>query len=168
MSIIIEKLSKSHSKESFECGIEELNRYLKLQAKQDMEKFISVAYVAYDYENSNIMGYYTLSSNSIDLGKLPEEMIKRLPKYPIVPTTLLGRLAISNSYKGRGLGEHLLMDAIHKTYTCGLGSFAMVVDAKNDNAKRFYEKYDFQSFHDNQFKLFLTMKKISKLFTATD
>lgn len=111
------------------------------------------------------MGYYTLSSYSIHLGKLPEEMIKKLPKYPIVPTTLLGGLAISKSCKGQGLGEYILMDALHRIYINGVGSFAVIVDAKNDNAKKFYEKYDFQPFINNPLKLFLTMKKISKLFT---
>ncbi len=164
MAPIVEILNRSHNKEKFACGSEELNRYLKLQAKQDMEKFISVAYVAYDYEMNDIMGYYTLSASSVDLGKLPEDIIKKLPKYPIIPTTLLGRLAISENYQKQGLGEYLLMDAIRKVHTCGVGNFALVVDAKNDNAKKFYEKYDFQPFIDNPLKLFLTMKKIRKLF----
>jgi len=81
---------------------------------------------------TTIAGYYTLSQYSIQLNEIPAEVAKRLPKYPMVPATLLGRLAVSTAFRGQGHGATLLMDALHRTlqHSRGLASAGITVDAK--------------------------------------
>jgi predicted GNAT family N-acyltransferase len=96
-----------------------------------------------------------------------EAQARKLPKYPVVPATLLGRLATEQNYRGLGLGEHLLMDTLHRAFiaTSQIASYAVVVDPKDDSAKAFYKKYDFTQFHDHPNRLFLPMNKIRTLFS---
>lgn len=111
----IEQLDKKkHNRKSFFCGIPALDTYLKDRASQDLQRYIAVTYVLCDDES--IAGFYSLSSTSIDTGILPEEVVRKLPKYPHVPATLIGRLAVDQRYQGQGLGEYLLMDALHRSY----------------------------------------------------
>jgi len=90
-----------------------------------------------------VLGYYTLSAHSMERGALPEEVVKKLklPKYPLIPATLMGRLAVDLKYQGRRLGEILLMDGLERSYvhSSQVASFAVVVDAK-ENAVEFYRR----------------------------
>lgn len=97
---------------------------------------------------------------------LPENYTKKLPCYPYLPATLIGRLAIDLKYQKKKIGEFLLMDALYKSYKSGIAAFAVIVDAKNIEAKNFYKNYEFNEFIDNSNKLFLPMNKIAKLFLA--
>jgi hypothetical protein len=82
-----------------------------------------------------IAGFYTLSSTAVRLGDLPEQVAKRLPRYPLVPATLIGRLAIDRRYHGQGFGSFLFLDALHRCSRSEVASFAVVVDAIDDEAR---------------------------------
>lgn len=157
-------LDKNHNRKTFSCGIDSLDKYFHERASQDSRKRIAVTYILED-EDTNKVGYYTLSAATIELIALPEEIRKKLPSYPCIPATLIGRLAIDNSYKKRGLGEIMLVDALKSCYHASLkvASFAVVVDAINNSAEKFYKKYGFLNLTSNSPRLFLPMTVIGKL-----
>lgn len=165
-SYSIEPLGKYHDRAAFSCGKESLDRYIKEQASQDANRFYAATFVLVERGVRTVLGYYTLSSFGINLKELPEEIIKKLPRYPIVPATLLGRLAVDKNYRGKGLGELLLMDALHRALEQAdeIGSAAVVVEAKDEEAIRFYKGYEFLPYADRPDRLFLPMKTIRKLF----
>jgi hypothetical protein len=115
IKFVLEPLAKHHNLDSFQCENQQLDRYLKHTASQDRKRNITVPYVAINLANTQIIGYYTLSMTSIDLGELPQAIAKKLPKYPLIGVTLIGRLAVANYYQGLGWGKILLMDALYKT-----------------------------------------------------
>ena len=162
----IEPLAKHHNRENFSCRNEELDRYFKIVASQDRKRNIAVPYVIVNLENSQIIGYYTLSMTSIDLGELPNSIAKKLTKYPLIGVTLIGRLAVDKNYKGMGWGKLLVMDALYKSLEASkqVASFAVVVDAIDKQAVKFYQRFDFQTFPEQPFKLFRTMKNIAQTF----
>jgi GNAT superfamily N-acetyltransferase len=163
---MIELLDKEHNRENFDCGKELLNNYLKMQAGQDIKRKLSACFVLSERETNNIQGYYTLSNNSIALSRFPEQIQKKLPKsYTSVPTTLLGRLAIDKNHQGKGIGKILLIDALKRSYEISqeIGSFAVVVDSIDEEAEKFYEKYDFIKLPDSK-KMFIAIKTLQELF----
>ncbi len=164
---IVEILAKHHDRNSFSCGTEPLDYYLKKQAGQEARKRVAVTYVLIDRENeSRIAGYYTLSSTSIIHGNLPEDVVKKLPRYESIPATLIGRLAIDKAYQGQGLGKVILIEALQQSLIISqrVASFAVVVDAKDMEAATFYKNIGFIPFPSNAFRLFLPMKTIEMLF----
>jgi GNAT superfamily N-acetyltransferase len=154
----------NHNRAAFSCGVEALDRYFREQAGQDYRKDLAVPFVLYDPETQRVAGFYTLSSNSVVLQSLPLSIGRRIP-YEQVPIVLLGRIAVDAHYQGRGLGEVLLVDALTRAYETSkmIGAMAIIVDAKDDTARRFYEKYGFQRMEDNEYRLFLPMKTIATL-----
>ena len=161
----IEPLGKHHDRAAFACGVAALDLYLKQRASQDARKRIAAPFVLAGVDH-RVVGYYTLSSFSIALRDLPEKIARKLPKYPFVPATLLGRLAMDQNYRGQHLGEYLLMDALRRSFELSkqIASYAVVVDAKGDAASRFYQSYEFQAFPEQPSRLFMPMKKIQRLF----
>ncbi len=160
--LIIEPISRSHSRPGFKCGVEALDNYLQRQAGQDNKRNISRVYVAVQPDNmEKVIGYYTLSSLSIELKNLPEKLIKKLPKHPI-PAALIGRLAVAVFAQGNGVGRVLLADAIKRTMAVSneIAIYAMVVDAINEKAISFYKQYGFKPLCDKPFRLFLPLKSI--------
>lgn len=111
-----------------------------------------------------IGGYYTLSSTSIQLGELPEKTVRKLPRYPLLPATLLGRLAVDRRQQGKGYGRFLLADALYRAARSEIASFAVIVDTKDDSARRFYERESFLPFPDQPMKLFRPIADIRQLF----
>ena len=110
---IVEPLGKAHDRQKFSCGYEALDRYLREQASQDARRRVAAPFVlVQDSDRKTIIGYYTLSALGIDLHDLPDNVIKKLPSYPVVPVTLLGRLAVDQHHRGQGAGEFLLVDAL--------------------------------------------------------
>ncbi len=162
----IELLAKHHDREDFSCGNEQLDRYFKITANQDRKRNIAVTYVIVNLENTQIIGYYTLSMTSIYLGELPNSIAKKSPKYPLIGVTLIGRLAVDKNYKGMGWGKLLVMDALYKSLEASkqVASFAVVVDAIDEQAVKFYQRFDFQTFPKQPLKLFRTMKNIAQAF----
>jgi GNAT superfamily N-acetyltransferase len=115
--------------------------------------------------NGAVGGYYTLSATAVKLGDLPDQTVRRLPRYPLVPATLLGRLAVDRRFQGRGYGRFLLADALCRVARSEIASFAVIVDAKDEAARRFYERESFLSFADQPMKLFRPVADIKQLFT---
>jgi predicted GNAT family N-acyltransferase len=163
----IEPLGAKHNRAAFSCGNKELDSYLQKQAGQDLKKRAAVPFVITP-DHRTIAGFYTLSQYAIDLGSVPEEVAKRLPKYPVLSATLLGRLAVSDNFRGQGLGERLLMDALHRALASSqqVASAAVVVDAKDEPAITFYKKYGFIEFPSVSHRLFLPMGTIEQLFAG--
>lgn len=151
----IEPLSDSHDREAFVSGSASLDRYFRMQASQDLRRRITTCFVAVSHESGAIAGYYTLTATSIALSDLPLAIVKKLPRYPVVPAALLGRLAAAQLHQGRGLGGVLLADALKRSARTELGVFAMVVDAKDDNTQRFYEHFGFVPLAGEARRLFL-------------
>jgi GNAT superfamily N-acetyltransferase len=160
-----EPLGKHHNRAAFACGVEELDRYLRERARQDMDRNIAVVFVLVDVEAERIAGFYTLSTNSIRLQRLPSDVARKLPRYELLPVVLLGRLAVDERYRGQGLREVLLLHALDKALasTVNVAAMAVIVDAKGDDARRFYERYDFQRMADDEYRLFISMGTIAKL-----
>lgn len=139
----IESLSSAHHRSEFHSGSVPLDRYFREQASQDIKRRITTCFVAVHIDTKEVAGYYTLSAGSIPLDLLPHEIAKKLPRYPVVPAALLGRLAVDRHHQGKGLGSALLADAIVRTARADLGIFAIVVEAKDEAAQRFYEHLGF-------------------------
>jgi ribosomal protein S18 acetylase RimI-like enzyme len=162
-NLVIEPLNHTHDRAGFRCGVEALDRYLKKQAKQDIKRRISRVFVAIKPENPKVViGYYTLSTLSIELNHLPEKLARKLPKHP-VPAALIGRLAVSKAAQGQGVGKLLLANAIKRTLAVSdqIAIYAMVVDAINDHATGFYEQFGFTRLSDDSPRLFLPLKSIN-------
>jgi GNAT superfamily N-acetyltransferase len=159
----VEALGSQHDRSRFESGVEPLDRYFRTQAGQDARKNMAAPFVLV-LPDGVIGGYYTLSSTSIQLGELPEQTVRKLPRYPLLPATLLGRLAVDRRQQGKGYGRYLLADALYRAAQSEIASFAVIVDAKDDNARRFYERESFLPFPDQPMKLFRPMADIRRLF----
>jgi GNAT superfamily N-acetyltransferase len=164
LDYLIEPLGSHHDRAAFACGIEPLDVYFKRQAGQDARKRMAAPFVLLDRSSGAVAGYYTLSAIAINLVELPQPLAKKLPKYPVAPATLLGRLAVDKNYQGKGLGELLLMDALYRSLNNEIASMAVVVDAKDDNARNFYEYYNFIRFPSYSHRLFLPMETIANMF----
>jgi predicted GNAT family N-acyltransferase len=119
-------------------------------------------------ETNRIAGYYTLSAATIVVADLPPDTVKKLnwPRYPELPATLIGRLASDLTFRGKGIGKLLLLDALKRVWSHSeIASLAVIVDAKDDNARQFYMQYGFLPFPDRHNRLFLPIKTVEKLFT---
>lgn len=143
----------------FDCGIEELNTYLKRFAKKNDKLGIGRTYVLLN--KINVAGFYTLSMAQVEFNPLPEPAQRKLPKYPI-PAAQIGRLAIDQSAQGQGLGEFLLMDALNRCLRVSeeIALFAVIVDAKNNQARNFYLKYGFVPLEDLELSLFISLNTV--------
>ena len=139
----IQPLSGDHDRSRFVSGSEALDRYFREQASQDLKRRIVTCFVAVGCDSGAVAGYYTLNATGIALSALAPNIVNKLPRYPVVPAVLLGRLAVARPCQGKGLGGVLLVDALTRTSRAELGVFAMVVDAKDEPAQRFYAHYGF-------------------------
>lgn len=168
--LIVEPIGKHHNRGDFSCGYDTLDQYLKKQATQDARRMVAAPFIlTRESDPKTIIGYYTLSAFGISLQDLPDEVVKQLPAYPIVPVTLLGRLALDQRYKGQRLGEFLLIDALKRALkqTSQIAAAAVVVDAIDEKAAGFYRHFEFIAFPDKPGRLFLPMKTIGAIFTSS-
>jgi ribosomal protein S18 acetylase RimI-like enzyme len=157
-------LDKTHNRNAFECEEQQLTDYIKKQVSQDIKKRLAVCFVAIDNDN-NVIGYYTLSSESLGREQIPGKYLKKVPQNYNAPVILLGRLARNITAKGTGLGEHLLLDALFRAFTLSeesIGAMAVIVDPMNQFAIKFYEKYGFEQLPDSE-KMFLPMSTIKQI-----
>ena len=163
-----EPLGPAHLRGAFSCGVEALDHYLRKQASQDVKKRVALAFVLTP-DGKTVAGYYTLSQHAVELDAIPDRLAAKLPKYPFVPATLIGRLAVSNQFRGQGLGELLLMDALNRCLSGSkqVASAAVIVDAKDGRAAAFYKKYGFIELPKTPKRLFLPMATIEKLFPSS-
>jgi GNAT superfamily N-acetyltransferase len=120
-------------------------------------------------QTRRILGYYTLSAYGIRITELPPRVAKKLPKYPLIPATLLGRLAVSREHQGQKLGRLLLMDALHRRWknTVQVASVGVVAEAIGEAARRFYLHHEFISLSE-PWKLFIAMGTIQKVWSGPD
>lgn len=155
-------LDASVDRAAFASESEPLNRYLREQVSQDVRRRVAACFVALDSAN-RIAGYYTLASTSLLLADLPTSTGKKLPRYPTVPAVRMGRLAVDQEFKGKGLGGALLADALSRAARSEIAAYALVVDAKDDKASTFYRHHGFVALPDALLTLFLPLATVSSL-----
>ena len=153
----IEALTSHHDRSNFDCGSDPLNRYLKQQVTQDTRRRVTAYFVAVEQAGGMLAGYYTLASASVVLTDLPEDLARKLPRYPSLPAVRMGRLAVDQKFKGGGLGAAMLADAIERSLNAEIAAYALVVDAKDELAAAFYSHHGFIALNDNHLALFLPL-----------
>ncbi len=157
--LVIKPFHRQQDRTRFDCSQPSLNRYIKQQASQDIRRAICRIFVAMQLKSSSILGYYTLSALSISVTNLPQDIAKRLPKHPL-PAVLIWRLPVDKLAQRQGIGKMLLADAVKRTLTIReeLGIYALVVDAIDDYAASFYNRFGFIPFDTSNHRLFLPLK----------
>ena len=156
-------LSRDHDRTEFDCGVQELNSFLKATARQHGEKGISRTFVLTD-GSTIILGYFTLTLCEAMARNIPSGYAGKYPQHAL-PAVRLARLAVSRKEQGKGYGELLLTEAIHRTSLIAeqAGLIGLFVDAKNDAARAFYERYGFVTLPGQPLQLFLPIATIRSL-----
>jgi len=163
----IEPLTKNHNRSEFDCGNDELNRYLQRTARQHLEKGISKTFVLIDDYNPNkILGYHTLAACEIHVEKLPRKYSQKYPSK--VPAAKLARLAVSTIKQRQGYGTIMMVNAVERILLVSkhLGIIGFFVDAKNEAAKGYYKKFGFISLPDNPLELFLPIATLQQAYES--
>ena len=157
----IEKLRGDHDLGRFNCGNDELNRFLKRFALANQQAQSAQTYVA--CRDTVVVGYYSLAFGSVAREQTPERVKKGLARHP-VPVMILARLAIDQSMQGKGLGQGLLKDALERTVRAAdIGGLrAMLVHAKDDSARVFYEHFNFEPSPTDPYHLFMLLKDLKR------
>jgi GNAT superfamily N-acetyltransferase len=165
LGIAIAPLGKQHDRAAFSCGQPALDDWFRRRASQDEKRNIARVFVAFDDERG-VIGFYSLSSFTLAIDDLPEEIAQKLPRYDAIPAALIGRLARDQQVRGAGIGELLLADAVRRILGAGrsLAVFAIVVDAKDDQAVVFYEGFGFRRFPTRPGRLFLLTSTAAQAF----
>jgi len=156
-----------HDRAAFSCGKAVLDQYIRERASQDVKRRLASVFVITEKSDPRVvLAYYTLSSRELKTNQLPSEIQKKAGKYGYVGVTLLGRLAVAEKCKGTGLGSLTLMDALDRSLLAAreVASWAVLVEAIDSEAARFYGKYGFTELPEDRLKLFLPMKTIGKIF----
>ena len=162
----IEPLQRDHDRTRFGCGEPALDEYLARFARQNQESGVARTFVAVrDAEPIRVLGYYSLAVGAIDKANLPASAARRFPNFPL-PIARLARLAVDRDRQGKGLGEHLLLDALSRCLRVAedVGIIAVVIDAKHERAKAFYARYEFDALPDHPLTLWLPLPSLRKLF----
>ncbi len=165
---VCEPFGTQHDRMAFACGVPELDEYLRQRASQDMRRRVAAVFVMVpEDEPKRIVGYDSLSSSSIVLDELPDEIVKKLPRYPAVPAVLIGRLARDVNWSG--LEKLLLLDALARSlqHADEVAAAVVLVDAKNEQAREFYARYGFVEVVQTTNRMFLPMKTVEQLLKAT-
>jgi GNAT superfamily N-acetyltransferase len=159
LALRIEKLGRGHGVDAFDCGQPALNRFLQKHAWQSQQAGASQTYLA--LEGDTVAGFHSLVVGQIEYADAAERLTKGLARHP-VPVVILARLAIASDRQGQGLGAGLLKDAMLRTLAAAdiAGIRAFIVHAKDDVARRFYERFDFQPSPADPNHLFLLIKDI--------
>lgn len=142
----IDVLGGTHDRNSFTCGVESLDRYLKTQASQDVRRKANAVFVlSRNAEPNRVLGYYTLCAMAVSQGEVPDAARKHVPRYPLVSCTLIGRLAVATDQQGQRLGSILLADALRRAFESAstVGSSMVIVDALDETAAGFYAAHGF-------------------------
>ncbi len=164
-----ELLTRQHNRRGFSCNEDSLTTYIRQHALRDADRRISACYVLRDRSSAtaDIIGYYTLSAQSLQLASLSPDEVRRLPRYPFVPVALLGRMAVDARWQGKGYGADLLADAVQRSRNSEIAVYALVVDAINDTAAAFYEHFGFHRIHqwspapEDSRRLYLPLRSIA-------
>jgi len=160
----IAKLKRTHAVDDFDCAVEPLNFYLKRFALANQSAGGAQTYVA--ELGDRVVGYYSLSAAQVEYADAPARLAKGMARHPI-SVILLARLAVDYTWQGKGLGAALLVDALRRILTAAdiVGIRAVMVHAKDEDARRFYEHFDFDPSPVDPLHLFLLTKDIARLIT---
>lgn len=139
----IEPLSKAHDRARFTCGNERIDRFFRQEVSQDIRRHYATCFVARDRQADGVAGFYTLSSSNVPLVDVPQELAARLPRYPTVPAVMIGWLARHGDYRGQGVGELLVVDALRTVANAPIGAHAVFADAIDEAAVAFYQSFGF-------------------------
>ncbi len=156
--LVVSVLEAAHDRSEFACGTQALDRYLREQVTQDIRRRVAACFVMLD--GNSIAGYYTLAAASIALTDLPHDVARKLPRYPAVPAVRMGRLAVDQRYRGRGLGAALLVNALQRAAKSEIPAVALTVDAKDDAAAGFYRHFGFLPLAHEPLALFLPLATV--------
>jgi len=161
----IEKLRRDHPVEDFDCGREQLNRYLTRYAWQNQQAGAALTYVGLD--GDIVVGYHTLTVGQVSHEEAPRRLDKGLARHP-VPIMLLARIAVDRRWQGQGVGKALLRDALERTLQAAdiAGIRAFAVHAKDDQARVFYEYFDFVPSPTDPLHLFLLLKDVRQVMSG--
>jgi GNAT superfamily N-acetyltransferase len=140
----------------FDSGSAPLDAYFQRQVTQDIRRRVTACFVSLTDED-RVAGYYTLASTSVLLAELPAGLVKKLPRYPLVPAVRMGRLAVDLEFRGRGLGGALLADALDRATRAEIAAFALLVDAKDGAAAEFYRHHHFIALPSSGMTLYLPL-----------
>ena len=162
ISVKIEPLAKNHDRRAFSCGVEALDEYPRRFARQHADANIRRTYVAVN--GTVVHGYYSLTMSGIRRENLPEKYLKRFPNFPL-PVARLARLAVELKHQRQGLGDRLLADALQRCLRQAesIGMPGVIVDARNEGARGWYERYEFERLPDSPLMLWLPTAAISWL-----
>ncbi|KMO32877.1 acetyltransferase [Methylobacterium variabile] len=152
---VIEPLSKDHDRTGFTCGHERVDAYFRQSVSQDVKRKYATCFVAREVATGRVAGFYTLSSSNVPLKDVPDALAKKLPRYPTVPAVLIGWMGRDEAFRGSGLGEALLFDAIRTVATAPIGSHAIFADAIDEKAAGFYAAFGFMPLLEQPMRLFL-------------
>lgn len=158
----IERLAERYDRSGFDSGVSALDAYLRTQVGQDVRRRVASCFVALD-RGGLVAGYYTLAAASVVPADLPDEVVRRLPRYPSLPAYRIGRLAVDRGARGRKLGAALLADALRRALRAEAAAVAMLVDAKDDHAGAFYRHHGFLGLSGRPLTLFLPLATAAKL-----
>ena len=156
MAFTVEPLNKGHDRKPFQCGQPDLDDWFQHRASRDDKRNVARVFVASNDEHG-VIGFYCLSSFTLTIGDLPDEIGRKLPHYEAIPAALIGRLARDIRVHGKGIGELLLADVVRRIISASrtLAVFAIVVEAKDAAASAFYEGFGFRPFPQHPRRLFL-------------
>ena len=161
----IEALGPHHDRSGFTCGVDDLDRYFRTEAGQDVRRKANGVFVLVEPKRPEVvLGYYTLCATGLPHGAVPATARKHLPRYPLVSAILVGQLAVRETQQGQRLGALLLADAVRRAYASAatVGASMLVVDARNERAATFYEGNGFVRLPDS-LRLVLPMQVIKRL-----
>lgn len=158
---VIEPLG-AHERSSFQCGAQALDIYLRERASQDVKRMLANCFVLVETATNAVAGFYTLSASSVPATDMPVEVLKRLPRYPVLPAALIGRLAIDRTFQRRGLAAAMLADAAHRVLRGDIMALALIVEAKDESAVAFYQLQGFKPIANRPNSLFLPLETFKK------
>lgn len=164
MDLKFYELNKTFNRKNFDCGIIELNTFIREEARQQQSKHLNKTFVLVDENGADplrILAFYSISMCEIALTSISDSIKKKLPKYPI-PAARIGRLAVDKNFKQQGFGKITLVDALIRIrrVSVDIGVYAVTVDAINDQAKSFYKHFGFIEFKDQTNSLFMPIGSV--------
>lgn len=158
----VEPLNAKHARPHFQSGVAALDDYFQTRVTQDIRRRVAACFVAVQGD-TQVAGFYTLAASSVLLSALPDAVAKKLPRYPSIPVVRMGRLAVDQTFQGQGLGAALLSDALVRAARAEIAAYALVVDAKDDTAARFYRHHGFIGMPTAPLCLFLPLATVAGL-----
>ena len=164
---IFEPLAK-HDRSAIQSGNDRIDRYFQQNASQDVKRGYTACNLLVEQSTSQIAGFYTLSSHSVALTEVADELARKLPRYPSVPAALIGWMGRDANFRGQGIGPLLLADAITRLARAPLGIHAICADAIDDAAAAFYRRHQFEPLVSRPGRFYLPMRTALAAVTTVD